>query len=46
MLLWMGWKKATTVEILVEKSRVLGPVETLGILRCAQDDGRNLRQEL
>jgi hypothetical protein len=37
-----GLEKATRVEILVERAEVLGQIETLGVLRCAQDDGKNL----
>jgi hypothetical protein len=35
------WRGATPVEIPVKKMEVSGKVESLGILRCAQDDGKN-----
>jgi hypothetical protein len=34
--------KATTVEIQVGKDRYSGMILTLGILRCAQNDGKDL----
>jgi hypothetical protein len=37
------WWRTTTVESLVEKIRRLRLIGSIGILRCAQDDGKNAR---
>jgi hypothetical protein len=43
--LWVGWRKRRGLRFWLKRAEVLGQIETLGVLRCAQDDGKNLQQQ-
>jgi hypothetical protein len=38
----MGWRKRRGLRFWLKRAEVLGQIETLEVLRCAQDDGKNL----
>jgi hypothetical protein len=40
--LWIGWRKRRGLRFWLKRAEVLGQIETLGVPRCAQDDGKNL----